>query len=333
MRCDHCETELDVSGYQPGSRGKCPECGAILVVPDGPAAAPTRASQPTRPEPASEPQPEAKSEPEPEPEPESEPEPEPESEPVTVTGSGARSEEEERPGEDEPGQRQSLWLGAIILVVGLVIVAAALNYFFGGRRSDPADNTTASDTMIAPVVDVGPGSPPAPAVTAAVPVTANPAVAPAASARPLPTPVAATAPSVAARPAVTAPAATPRSGVTNATVTAPPATPRPATAAAPEAGPIKVKILNATGVTGLAAEIERRLEQQNPNIRVISVGTHDGAAVQTVVFDKHYRPAATQEVQRTLGIGQVRENPDNQRQYEYDVLIVIGTDYLPRRNQ
>ena len=329
MRCDHCETELDVSGYPPGSRGKCPECGAILIVPDAPAAAPPRAVEREAPQRDPEPEREAAAPAEPDPE----PEPEPEPEPVTVTGAAAGDGEMTE--EEEPGTRQSLWLGAIILVVGLVIVAAALNYFFGGERATPADVAATSDTAAQPAAAAVPGgmeiSPTAPerasvaAPAATLTPTTPPVTATPAPARPAATPAPATVstPPATPRPAVTTPPATPRSSATNAAATTAPAA----------GGPIRVKILNATGVNGLAAEVESRMEAANPNIRVISVGTYEGAVAQTVVYDKHYRPAATQEVQRTLGVGRVTENPDNQRLYEYDVLVVIGTDYLPRRNQ
>lgn len=309
IACEQCGTELDVSGYRPGQKGKCPECGALLVVP-GPAAErpPLREVLPPVPEPEPEPD---------EPEPETEPEPGP------PAAAGAGSEEEEEPSAAGP---QSLWLGVVVLIVGLIIVAAAFNYFFGSSAETPA--TVASgpgdSAAVLPVPLAGQTVAAARPETAAVRTPPAPVPAPppaAAPARPAPVPAAAPAP--AARPATAVPAPpAPTPAVRPA-----PAAPTPAPRSS---GTITVKILNATGVDGLAAELERKLEQANPNIRVISVGTHAGASVETVVYDKHYRMDATQTVQRALGLGRVTQNPDNDNRYPYDVLVVIGTDYLRR---
>ncbi|HNW91856.1 MAG TPA: LytR C-terminal domain-containing protein [bacterium] len=319
LHCDHCGTELDVSGYPPGAKGKCPECGAILTVPAAPVAKPVLREVPPRREPEREPEPVVAPEPEPELEPEAETEP--------SAAEVADDDGEDTDAGGAPVARQSLWLGAVVLLVGLVIVAAALNYFFGGSEPAPESVALAPATDTAVLAD-----PAAPAlVTAALPTAPVTPVMPVANTvSPVAPTAAAAAPPVAPRPAVTAPTTAPRPSVT-----APPVTPRPATttpattpaAASRNSGVITVKILNASGRDGLAAEVERKLEAANPNIRVISVGTHEGASVETVVYDKHYRMEATQTVQRTLGRGRVTQNPDNRNQYEYDVLVVLGTDY------
>ncbi len=296
IACEQCGTELDVSGYRPGQKGKCPECGALLVVPAAAERPPLREVPP------------------PAPEPEPEVEPEPEAEPVAAAGESG--EEEDVPA--GTAGHQPLWLGVVVLIVGLIIVAAAFNYFFGSSAETPATVAagTADSPAVLPVPLAGQTVAAVRPETAVVRTPAAPVRPPApaaAPARPTPTP----SPAPAAAPPAPAPAVRPA-----------PVAPTPAPRSS---GTITVKILNATGVDGLAAELERKLEQANPNIRVISVGTHAGASVETVVYDKHYRMEATQTVQRALGLGRVTQNPDNDNRYPYDVLVVIGTDYLRQR--
>jgi len=87
---------------------------------------------------------------------------------------------------------------------------------------------------------------------------------------------------------------------------------------------IRVKILNGTGRTGLASRIERRVEM-DPSILVTSIGTTSVTWRQTTVYDKQGNPDMALRVRDLLGSGRIQQNIETFR--DYDVLIVLGTDF------
>jgi hypothetical protein len=123
------------------------------------------------------------------------------------------------------------------------------------------------------------------------------------------------------------PAPAPDPGADSVRVTAPP---RPtnvqASQRAPDSVRIKVEILNASTVRGLARRATMHLRDRG--FDVVFTGGTDERHDSTLVLDRSHHPAWAQAVARALGSGaRVEERPDSSRYL--DVTVLLGAAWRP----
>ena len=96
-------------------------------------------------------------------------------------------------------------------------------------------------------------------------------------------------------------------------------------ARAPEGVRIKVQVLNATKVRGLARRATMHLRDRG--FDVVDVGTDPNARDSVLVLDRSGHPEWAKLVARALGGGQVLARPDSSRYL--DVTVLLGGSWRP----
>jgi LytR cell envelope-related transcriptional attenuator len=94
---------------------------------------------------------------------------------------------------------------------------------------------------------------------------------------------------------------------------------------APEGVRIKVQVLNATRVRGLARRAAMHLRDRG--FDVVEVGTDPNARDSVLVLDRSGHPEWARLVARALGGGQVLARPDSSRYL--DVTVLLGGSWRP----
>jgi hypothetical protein len=106
---------------------------------------------------------------------------------------------------------------------------------------------------------------------------------------------------------------------------APQAVRQPVDAEAPAGVRIRVEVLNATRVRGLARRATMHLRDRG--FDVVSVGTSRDSRDSTVVLDRSGHPEWAQLVAKALGGARVEAAPDSSRYL--DVTVLVGATWLP----
>jgi hypothetical protein len=106
---------------------------------------------------------------------------------------------------------------------------------------------------------------------------------------------------------------------------APQAIRQPVDAEAPAGVRIRVEVLNATRVRGLARRATMHLRDRG--FDVVSVGTSRDTRDSTVVLDRSGQPGWAQLVAKALGGARVEAAPDSSRYL--DVTVLVGATWLP----
>jgi hypothetical protein len=96
-------------------------------------------------------------------------------------------------------------------------------------------------------------------------------------------------------------------------------------ARAPEGVRIKVQVLNATRIRGLARRATMHLRDRG--FDVVDVGTDPNARDSILVLDRSGHPEWAKLVARALGGGQVLARPDSSRYL--DVTVLLGGSWRP----
>ena len=96
-------------------------------------------------------------------------------------------------------------------------------------------------------------------------------------------------------------------------------------ARAPEGVRIKVQVLNATRVRGLARRATMHLRDRG--FDVVDVGTDPNVRDSVLVLDRSGHPEWAKLVARALGGGQVLTRPDSSRYL--DVTVLLGGSWRP----
>lgn len=95
------------------------------------------------------------------------------------------------------------------------------------------------------------------------------------------------------------------------------------------AGPVKVEVLNGSGVAGAATEVAQQLRDEG--LQVVQVGNADRYDyAQTMILYRPGREAAAQRIAGLLGGGQLREEQTGSQQYAAEVQVIIGRDTANR---
>lgn len=106
---------------------------------------------------------------------------------------------------------------------------------------------------------------------------------------------------------------------------APQAVRQPVDAEAPAGVRIRVEVLNATRVRGLARRATMHLRDRG--FDVVSVGTSRDSRDSTLVLDRSGHPDWAELVAKALGGARVEASPDSSRYL--DVTVLVGTTWLP----
>lgn len=94
-------------------------------------------------------------------------------------------------------------------------------------------------------------------------------------------------------------------------------------------GPVKVEVLNGSGVAGAATEVAQQLRDEG--LQVVQVGNADRYDyAQTLILYRPGRTAAAQRIAGLLGGGQLQEEQTGSQQYEAEVQVIIGRDTANR---
>jgi LytR cell envelope-related transcriptional attenuator len=96
-------------------------------------------------------------------------------------------------------------------------------------------------------------------------------------------------------------------------------------ARAPEGVRIKVEVLNATSVRGLARRATLHLRDRG--FDVVDLGNADSTRDSTLVLDRSGHPAWARLVSDALGGARVETRPDSSRYV--DVTVLLGTKWRP----
>jgi hypothetical protein len=100
--------------------------------------------------------------------------------------------------------------------------------------------------------------------------------------------------------------------------------PPPAPGAPPRAGRVRVEVLNAAGIPGLARTVTDRLRDRS--FDVVYFGNGRGFSPDTsLVLDRAAHPDAARQVADALGIHRVLSRPDST--LYLDVTVVLGKDW------
>jgi hypothetical protein len=99
----------------------------------------------------------------------------------------------------------------------------------------------------------------------------------------------------------------------------------PAVVQAPDTVRIKVEVLNATHVTGLARRATAYLRDRG--FDVVEVANADSLHDTTVVLDRSRHPAWAALVAKALGGAVVQSRPDSSRYL--DVTVLVGNSWRP----
>lgn len=95
-------------------------------------------------------------------------------------------------------------------------------------------------------------------------------------------------------------------------------------AAEPPKGRVRVEVLNAAGVPGLARAVTRRLRDRG--FDVIYFGNARGFSPDSsLILDRAHRPDAARQVSAALGIPRVLSRPDSTLYLE--VTVILGRDW------
>ena len=108
-----------------------------------------------------------------------------------------------------------------------------------------------------------------------------------------------------------------------------PAPPRPAAPdvnAAPETR-VRVEVLNATTIRGLARRATMQLRDHGRGLDVVEVGTSTALRDSTVVLDRSGHPEWARQVAEALGGARVEARPDSSRYL--DVTVLLGRSWRP----
>jgi hypothetical protein len=106
---------------------------------------------------------------------------------------------------------------------------------------------------------------------------------------------------------------------------APQAVRQPVDAEAPAGVRIRVEVLNATRVRGLARRATMHLRDRG--FDVVSVGTSRDGRDSTLVLDRSGHPEWAELVAKALGGARVEAAPDSSRYL--DVTVLVGATWLP----
>jgi hypothetical protein len=106
---------------------------------------------------------------------------------------------------------------------------------------------------------------------------------------------------------------------------APQAVRQPVDAEAPPGVRIRVEVLNATRIRGLARRATMHLRDRG--FDVVSVGTSRDTRDSTLVLDRSGHPDWAELVAKALGGARVEAAPDSSRYL--DVTVLVGTTWLP----
>jgi hypothetical protein len=106
---------------------------------------------------------------------------------------------------------------------------------------------------------------------------------------------------------------------------APQAVRQPVDAEAPAGVRIRVEVLNATRVRGLARRATMHLRDRG--FDVVSVGTSRDSHDSTLVLDRSGHPEWAELVAKALGGARVEAAPDSSRYL--DVTVLVGATWLP----
>jgi LytR cell envelope-related transcriptional attenuator len=106
---------------------------------------------------------------------------------------------------------------------------------------------------------------------------------------------------------------------------APQAVRQPVDAEAPAGVRIRVEVLNATRVRGLARRATMHLRDRG--FDVVSVGTSRDSRDSTLILDRSGHPEWAELVAKALGGARVEAAPDSSRYL--DVTVLVGATWLP----
>ena len=114
-------------------------------------------------------------------------------------------------------------------------------------------------------------------------------------------------------------------GLRKPSTRAPQAVRQPVDAEAPAGVRIRVEVLNATRVRGLARRATMHLRDRG--FDVVSVGTSRDSRDSTLVLDRSGHPGWAELVAKALGGARVEPAPDSSRYL--DVTVLVGATWLP----
>jgi hypothetical protein len=104
------------------------------------------------------------------------------------------------------------------------------------------------------------------------------------------------------------------------------ADPPPATTSLPDPRPaLRVEVLNASGIAGLARRATESLRAGGFDVVFYGNAPRDASSDSSAVLDRSGDVAAAREIGRLLGIGPVRTERDTTRLV--DVSVIIGRDW------